>query len=112
MYYSITFGCSRFSHLMGNRDTNKDIVLGQQFYLLKWENENINGNTIDMSYEIENQNTYHTSKNRKIYQIPFFLSMLDKDFLYHCMIRNKSKKVVNQMHAAKRCEQINLVIIK
>ena len=62
LYYSITFGCSRFSHLMENRDTNKDIVLGQQFYLLKWENENINGNTIDISYEIENQNTYHTSK--------------------------------------------------
>ena len=53
---------------MGNRDTNKDIVLGQQFYLLKWENENINGNTIDMSYEIENQNTYHTSKYLSFFQ--------------------------------------------
>ena len=51
---------------MGNRDTNKDIVLGQQFYLLKWENENISGYTIDMSFKIEDQNTYHTSKNRKI----------------------------------------------
>ena len=101
MYYSITFGCSRFSHLMGNRDTNKDIVLGQQFYLLKWENENINRYTIDISYGFENQNTYRT------------ISMLDTDFLYHCMINygNKSKKVVNQMHVTKRCEQINLVII-
>ena len=54
---------------MGNRDTNKDIVLGQQFYLLKWENENISGNTIDMSFEIEDQNTYHTSINRNISNI-------------------------------------------
>ena len=82
MYYSITFGCSRFSHLMGNRDTNKDIVLGQQFYLLKWENENINGNTIDMSYEIENLNTYHTSKTEKyIKYLSIFQSLIKIFFI-------------------------------